>query len=672
SAQKAAVPEISRDMVERDIGRSSIGMKPICGSTESILASSLESNDDDSCDFTRNEMTEDDLVGSQGHLKPQYGSSSSDGWNSSSISSLDPEQTWYHLPRSSPVISRKARFPSMEQSSEGSSPISLSSTPPVQIRASITASSSPGFSKGFLSKEELPGVDSSVPGICQQFPDAVPPCFPAVEKCLTRQAPVSTNSDQQGNFSGGLTGSRSAPENRGLSLSDGMVQQLNGTTWPENKNRACSDTHLISGPVSEKRISEDFYRNSVDLDQENAHFVVVDMVLEVLEAVKWTMCQQELKHTDFSEDRDTELRSETRELDSVSSFDSGYGDYCGHGFSSNRSSRTSIRRSLKISRCSAEGLAQRLLTKLRKQWVVSEKSFSCGEQCPTLEEVRAFPLDTVSMMTGGKLSEEIRQRSRMRGTLTWAPPRFQIIFNVQPAQRRSDVIASQHFLCAGCGTEVEPRYIKRLRYCDYLGRYFCDGCHSGGESVIPGRVLNRWDFRCYPVCTFSKQLLDSIWEQPLFKLTAVAKNLYSQAKELQRFKELQEQLISIKKLLRACRLSDEVLVEFQQLPSHLTEELHLFSMDDLVKVKRGQLVPPAKAILLSATAHVEACELCQANGFICEFCHGQDVLFPFQTDICTRCQECRTCFHTACFRDEPCPRCTRLQIRKSLQDTASV
>lgn len=79
-------------------------------------------------------------------------------------------------------------------------------------------------------------------------------------------------------------------------------------------------------------------------------------------------------------------------------------------------------------------------------------------------------------------------------------------------------------------------YMKRLRYCEYLGKYFCDGCHGGGEAVIPARVLHHWDFGRYPVCQFSKQLLESIWEKPLFKITDVAKDLYSQAKELQKFR----------------------------------------------------------------------------------------------------------------------------------------
>ncbi|XP_072542770.1 protein associated with UVRAG as autophagy enhancer [Salminus brasiliensis] len=646
-------------MVDQDSRSIPSRMKPMFGSTDSVIVSSPDSNHGDSCEFalqSGSEMIEDDHSRSQDPLKPRYGCSSPTGWTSVSSCELDLEQEWYHLPRSSPVISRKARFRASEgielQPSEGSSAISLSSTPPFQNRTSSAST------RSVLSNTREPPVGyvdaSSALRPSQMFPQAVPP---------PQQVTVLEDSDEQDSSE-----SQSPLESRGLSLSDGMVQHLNGSPRQGKKNRASSDAPLISGPVNEKQISEDLYRNSMDLDQENAHFVVVDMVLEVLEAVKWSVSQQKLKLTGVPEDTETPRNSKTH---SFTFSDSGYDDYCGRRFSSNRSSWTSVRRSLKTSRCSAEGLAQRLLTELRKQWVLSEQPFSCEKPGLTLEE---FPLETVSMVTGGgvRLSEEIRMRSRMRGTLTWAPPRFQIIFNVQPTQRRSDVIAAQHFLCAGCGTEVEPRYIKRLRYCEYLGRYFCDSCHSSAESVIPGRVLSRWDFGRYPVCGFSKQLLDSIWEQPLFNLSVVAKSLYGQAKEMQRFRELQEQLISIKKLLRACRLSDGVLTDFQQLPSHLTEELHLFSMDDLGKVKRGQLLTAGKAVLRTAAAHVEACELCQAKGFICEFCRGPDVLFPFQTDVCTRCHDCRACFHTACFRDEQCPRCARLQIRKSLQSAASL
>lgn len=79
-------------------------------------------------------------------------------------------------------------------------------------------------------------------------------------------------------------------------------------------------------------------------------------------------------------------------------------------------------------------------------------------------------------------------------------------------------------------------YIKKLRYCEYLSKYFCDCCHGAAESVIPGRVLTQWDFGRYPVSDFSKQLLDSVWHQPLFDLTCVGKTLYSRVRELGRFR----------------------------------------------------------------------------------------------------------------------------------------
>lgn len=52
-----------------------------------------------------------------------------------------------------------------------------------------------------------------------------------------------------------------------------------------------------------------------------------------------------------------------------------------------------------------------------------------------------------------------------------------------------------------------------------------------------------------------------------------------------------------------------MLAELEHLPAHLREQSNLFSMDDLQKVKKGQLVPQAKAVLQSAITHVENCEV---------------------------------------------------------------
>nr|XP_055072468.1 protein associated with UVRAG as autophagy enhancer isoform X1 [Misgurnus anguillicaudatus] len=599
----------------------------------------------------------------------------------------DPEKQ-YHLPRSSPVISRK-RCSTKLKAEKQSSPSNLCLTPPDCDKSVLSTSplltvisnnsnlnqldeitqsekleeSSSMFSKGLLS-------DQSKDSFCISgyLDDSL--------KDFIGQSKILTNIFGTGKIS------HASQETQLLSHSSGDPKfeaasrrlriQLNKGLQSGPKRRACSDIPL----ASDQRISEqarkhgsyidvhsttDLYRNN--LDQENAHFVVVDMVLEVLEAVKWAVCLQQLKNTNPGQDRYE--TPNTTQMDSFSSVDIGFEDDSAPKVYLNRHRLASFQGSQSSSvPHSAEDLAHHLVSEFRKQWFPSEQLQNPDNLNIALQEY------SYSTTVGDRISltEEIRQKSRMRGTLTWAPPRFQIIFCVQPTHRRSDVIVSQHFLCAGCGTEVEPRYTKKLRYCDYLGKYFCDGCHSGEESVIPGRVLWNWDFARYPVCHFSRQLLDSIWQQPIFKLPSVGKNLYNQAKELQRFRDLQEQLISTKKLLSTCRLSAGVLAEFEQLPAHLMQELHLFSMDDFIKLKKGQLYITAKAIFQSATAHIDTCELCQAKGFICEFCHRKEVLFPFQKDTCTRCQDCRTCFHMSCFRDEVCPKCARLQKRKTLQE----
>ncbi|KAK7154111.1 hypothetical protein R3I94_007471 [Phoxinus phoxinus] len=554
---------------------------------------------------------------------------------------LDPGEQ-YHLPRSSPVISRKRHNTETEKTS------GRSLTPPIwELSISPKTKSNDSSAHRFSRSEKERDLDHN-------------------------DSPKDTSGQTQfltGNHGRGISRVCQETPLHSQSLVSGRLHE---GFQSKTKRRACSDIPPASrqrstdqamkcGSCVDVHATEDIY----SLDQENAHFVVVDMVLEVLEAVKWVACLQQLKNTHPHQDIfETHNTSKT---DSISSFDSGFEDDSASQLSSNRYSLASFESCLQSDsmQWSAEDLAHHLVSEFRKQWFPSELLQNPVNLNSALQEV-ALAKDRIS------LTEEIMQKTRMRGTLTWAPPRFQIIFCVQPTHRRSDVITSQYFLCAGCGTEVEPRYMKKLQYCDYLGRYFCDVCHGGLESVIPGRVLNNWDFARYPVCHFSRQLLDSIWQQPIFKLTSVAKNLYSQAKELQRFRELQEQLISIKKLLSTCRLSAGVLDVFEQLPAHLMQELHLFSMDDLIRVKKGQLCTIAKALLQSAVAHTDLCELCQANGFICEFCHGEEVLFPFQRDSCTRCPDCRACFHISCFRDESCPKCARLQKRKKLQEEISL
>ncbi|XP_006837695.1 PREDICTED: uncharacterized protein KIAA0226-like homolog [Chrysochloris asiatica] len=319
---------------------------------------------------------------------------------------------------------------------------------------------------------------------------------------------------------------------------------------------------------------------------------------------------------------------------------------------------------------SAELIAKELYRVFQKCWMLSEVNYqlasSLNADCSTVVNEEHVRKQFESSMDA---VQEIKVKSRIRETEDWVPPRFQIIFNVHPPLRRELVVAAQDFFCAGCGTPVAPRFVKRLRYCEYLGKYFCDGCHSYAESCIPARILMMWDFRKYYVSNFSKRLLESIWHQPIFNALTINHSLYAKARELDRVRELQEQLVHIKKLLWTCRFAGSMLQEFEQVPRHLTDEIHLFSLDDLVRIKRGLLLPLLKELLKVSLAHVTDCELCQGRGFICEFCQSKTVIFPFQTATCRRCAVCRACFHKQCFQSSKCPRCARITARRSLMES---
>ncbi len=122
-------------------------------------------------------------------------------------------------------------------------------------------------------------------------------------------------------------------------------------------------------------------------------------------------------------------------------------------------------------------------------------------------------------------------------------------------------MAKQNYRCAGCGIRIDPGtkhtcvvqiqldfldsvgscwwflcvidYIKRLRYCEYLGRYFCQCCHENAQAVIPGKIIRKWDFSKSYVSNFSRDLLAKIAGDPLFNLNDINSSLYKKVKALE-------------------------------------------------------------------------------------------------------------------------------------------
>ncbi|NWH44650.1 RUBIC protein, partial [Fregata magnificens] len=461
-------------------------------------------------------------------------------------------------------------------------------------------------------------------------------------------------------------------------------------------------------------LSEQDFGSCADLEKENAHFSISESLIAAIELMKCNMMSRQLEEEEEDSDKEIqELKQKirirrqqirTRHLfptcqetgsDSLVATDSG------SQFSSHGSMRLSdsgsaedveeyeirdadIKRNPEASRksfLSSESISHSFLNSNSAEAVAMGllKQFE-GMQLPAASELewlvpehdapqKLLPIpDSLPISPDdGEHADIYKLRIRVRGNLEWAPPRPQIIFNVHPAPTRKVAVAKQNYRCAGCGIRTDPDYIKRLRYCEYLGKYFCQCCHENAQTVIPSRILRKWDFSKYYVSNFSKDLLSKIWSDPLFNVQDINPALYRKVKSLNQVWLLRIQLFHMKNMFKTCRLAKDLLDCFDAVPGHLTEDLHLYSLSDLSATKKGDLVPRLTDLLKAGSLHVEKCMLCQAKGFICEFCQNEsDIIFPFELNKCRTCEECKACYHKSCFKSTHCPRCERLQARREL------
>ncbi|NXG94502.1 RUBIC protein, partial [Stercorarius parasiticus] len=461
-------------------------------------------------------------------------------------------------------------------------------------------------------------------------------------------------------------------------------------------------------------LSEQDFGSCADLEKENAHFSISESLIAAIELMKCNMMSRQLEEEEEDSDKEIqELKQKIRirrqqirtkhlfptcqEMgsDSLVATDSG-SQFSSHGSMrlsdsgsaedveeyeirdadikrNPDSGRKSFLSSESISHSflnsnSAEAVAMGLLKQFEGmqlpaaselEWLVPEHD-APQKLLPIPDSLPISPDD-------GEHADIYKLRIRVRGNLEWAPPRPQIIFNVHPAPTRKVAVAKQNYRCAGCGIRTDPDYIKRLRYCEYLGKYFCQCCHENAQTVIPSRILRKWDFSKYYVSNFSKDLLSKIWSDPLFNVQDINPALYRKVKSLNQVWLLRIQLFHMKNMFKTCRLAKDLLDSFDAVPGHLTEDLHLYSLSDLSATKKGDLVPRLTELLKAGSLHVEKCMLCQAKGFICEFCQNEgDIIFPFELNKCRTCEDCKACYHKSCFKSTNCPRCERLQARREL------
>lgn len=257
--------------------------------------------------------------------------------------------------------------------------------------------------------------------------------------------------------------------------------------------------------------------------------------------------------------------------------------------------------------------------------------------------------------------DDLKGATELRGSLVWAPPRPQIVLTVQDKPKnRVAAMYQQRWQCSGCGLRVEQRYCKSFRFCSYLGKYFCTGCHENTQAIIPARVIQDWDFKRYPVSNFSLDILSSLYTEPVFNILDLNPDVTRKVEKLKAVCNSRLQLSKLSRYLDTCRFAVDLHHRLERV-SFMNP--YIFSMEELFQTRFNKLGLTLRTIVGDALKHVKECELCQARGFICEGCHKGDSVFPFQGGV-EECLSCLACFHRNCFSVVTgCPRCERMKQR---------
>ncbi|KAM9305267.1 pleckstrin homology domain-containing family M member 3 [Gastrophryne carolinensis] len=226
-------------------------------------------------------------------------------------------------------------------------------------------------------------------------------------------------------------------------------------------------------------------------------------------------------------------------------------------------------------------------------------------------------------------------------------------------------LTAQSFKCAACQRSIGLSHGK-AKVCSYSGWYYCNICHVDDSLIIPARLVHNWDTSKHKVSKQAKEFLEYVYEEPLIDVQQENPLLYRHVDALAQVVRLRQQLKSLRAYLFSCRAVVAEDLRRRIFPrEYLFQQIHLYSLADLQQVVDGKLAPFLTKVIKFATSHVYSCSLCSQKGFICEICNNGEILYPFEENSTSRCENCGALFHTDCkVKTIPCPRCVRKELQK--------
>lgn len=150
---------------------------------------------------------------------------------------------------------------------------------------------------------------------------------------------------------------------------------------------------------------------------------------------------------------------------------------------------------------------------------------------------------------------------------------------------------------------------------------------------IPSRVIFNWDFRKYPVSQNAATFFQEFQEQSFIDLKILNPDIYQHVEEMAELQSLRIQLNFIRAYLATC--CDSIIDKLQKqlwAKEYLYEHIHRYTLSDLQRIPKRILAEQLRKVVVFGREHIYSCVLCSQKGFICEICHSNSVLYPFDID----------------------------------------
>jgi hypothetical protein len=230
-------------------------------------------------------------------------------------------------------------------------------------------------------------------------------------------------------------------------------------------------------------------------------------------------------------------------------------------------------------------------------------------------------------------------------------------FEYAPRPEKEIKLEEQDYKCRQC-RELLNKWVLLVKpsfgYCHYTGYWYCGNCISKEKKLIPWYVLEKWDFKAYPVCKQAQEELDKLYTKYILKIE-LTMDIVKKNKVLYDCLVMKRQLHLIFDMI--CQTS--FIFDFLQSDGNLLLKINLFSLRNLYDIYNGSMYKHMEIWYTNLSRHImQACPTCTAKGKICTICKDdKNKLFPFDIKNTSFCPTCKKFYHARCLQVRKCINC---------------